>query len=99
MVIKKPESKGAFSYKLFNFDPEPYVIGDNVDRKYRLGKLVDLLEGKLEPSGKYYQPYEIRAFIEGKEFLSYLNSDLIKNSLTGYMAKIDLIRLFSGLHQ
>jgi hypothetical protein len=34
IVIRKPESKGAFSNKLFNFDPEPYVIGDNVGRKY-----------------------------------------------------------------
>jgi hypothetical protein len=35
----------------------------------------------LEPSGKYYQPYEIRAFMDGDEFLSYLNIDLIKNCL------------------
>jgi hypothetical protein len=81
IVIKKPESKGAFSYKLFNFDPEPYVIADTRGRKYRLGKLIDLVEGKIEFSGKYYQPYEIRAFTDGREFLNYLNSDLIKNSL------------------
>jgi hypothetical protein len=30
IVIKKPESKGAFSYTICNFDPEPYVIGGNV---------------------------------------------------------------------
>jgi hypothetical protein len=77
IVIKRPESKGAFSYKLFNFDPEPYVITDTRGRKYRLVKLIDLLEGKIGLSGKYYQPYEIRAFTDGREFISYLNSDLI----------------------
>jgi hypothetical protein len=60
IVIKRTESKGAFSYKLFNFDPEPYVIADSRGRKYRLGKLIDLIEGNLEPSGKCYQPYEIK---------------------------------------
>jgi hypothetical protein len=81
IVIKKPESKGAFSYKLFNFDPEPYVIGNTVGRKYMLIKLMDLVEGNILLSRKHYQPYEIRAFTDGREFLSYLNSDLIKNSL------------------
>jgi hypothetical protein len=81
IVIKKPESKGAYSNKLFNFDPEPYVIGDNVGRKYRLIKLLDLIDGKVALSAKHYQPYEIRASLSGNEFLSYLTSDLIKNSL------------------
>jgi hypothetical protein len=81
IVIKRPESKGEFSYKLFNFDPEPYVIGDNVGRKYRLVNLSDMLDGKVVLSAKHYQPYEIRAFLSGKEFLAYLTSDLIKNSL------------------
>jgi hypothetical protein len=35
------------------------------------------IEGNLEPSTKY----EIRAFLVGREFLEYLNSDLIKKSL------------------
>jgi hypothetical protein len=83
IVIKRPETKGAFSYRLFNFDPEPDIILETWGRKYRLGKLIDILEqSTLEPDGKFYQPYEIRAFTDGREFLSYMNSDLIKNSLT-----------------
>jgi hypothetical protein len=35
----------------------------------------------LEPSTNFYQPYEIRAFLGGREFLEYLNSELIKKSL------------------
>jgi hypothetical protein len=81
IVIKKPELSGMFSNKLFNFDPEPYVIVDNVGRKYRLVKLVDLIDNKVVPSKRHYQPYEIRAFKTGQEFLKYLNSELIKNSL------------------
>jgi hypothetical protein len=82
IVIKRSESKGAFSYKLFNFDPEPYVITDTRGKKCRLAKIIDLLEkSKLQPAGKYYQPYEIRAFMDGEEFLSYLNTDLIKSCL------------------
>jgi hypothetical protein len=54
IVIKKPE--GEFSFKLFKFDPEPYVIGDNVGRKYRLVNLADLLDGKVVLSAKHYQP-------------------------------------------
>jgi hypothetical protein len=81
IVIKRPETKGAFSYKLFNFDPEPYIIVDTRGRKYILGKLIDNIEGDLEPVTKYDQPYEIRAFLDEREFLSYLNSDLIKKSL------------------
>jgi hypothetical protein len=81
IVIKKPESKGAFSYKLFNFDPEPYVISNTIGRKYGLIKLIDLVEGNMLISRKHYQPYEIRAFTDGREFLTYLTSDLIKNSL------------------
>jgi hypothetical protein len=81
IVIKRPETKGAFSYKLFNFDPEPYIIVDTRGRKYKLGKLIDNIESDLEPVTKYDQPYEIRAFTDGREFLNYMNSDLIKNSL------------------
>jgi hypothetical protein len=66
IVIKKPESKGAFANKLFNFDLEPYVIGDNVGRKYRLVKLVDLIDGKVVLGAKHYQPYEIIAFLSSK---------------------------------
>jgi hypothetical protein len=32
-------------------------------------------------TSKNYQPYEIRAFKSGREFMKYLSSDLIKNSL------------------
>jgi hypothetical protein len=81
IVIKRPESKGAFSNKLFNFDPEPYIIVASRGRKYRLAKLIDHIEGKTTYSTKEYQPYEIGAFTTGEEFLNYLNSELIKNSL------------------
>jgi hypothetical protein len=80
-VIKRPESGGTFSNRIFNFDPEPYVIGDVVGRKYRLVNLSDMLDGKVVLSAKHYQPYEIRAFLNDKEFLQYLTCDLIKNSL------------------
>jgi hypothetical protein len=50
-------------------------------RKYRLPKLIDYIENKMTYSTKDYQPYEIRAFLTGREFLSYLGSELIKNSL------------------
>jgi hypothetical protein len=72
IVIKRPESKGAFSNKLFNFDPEPYIILAPRGRKYKLAKLIDHIEGKTTYSTKDYQPYEIRAFTSGKEFLNYL---------------------------
>jgi hypothetical protein len=36
----------------------------------------------MEPDGKFYQPYEVRAFTDGREFLSYMKTDLIKNILT-----------------
>jgi hypothetical protein len=81
IVIKRPESKGLFSNRIFNFDPEPYVITTNIGRKFRLIKLIDKIEGKTHYTSKYYQPYEIRAFKTGEEFMNYLNSDLIKNSL------------------
>jgi hypothetical protein len=45
IVIKKPESKGAFSNRIFNFDPEPYIILTLRGRKYRLAKLIDYIEG------------------------------------------------------
>jgi hypothetical protein len=80
IVIKRPESKGVFSNRIFNFDLEPYIIVETKGRKYRLNKLLDNIEGDLEPSTKYYQPIEIRAFLDGREFLNYLNSDLIKKS-------------------
>jgi hypothetical protein len=81
IVIKRPESKGAFSNRIFKFDPEPYVILANSGRKFRLAKLMDYIEGKTDYTSKNYQPYEIRAFKTGEEFLSYLNSELIKNIL------------------
>jgi hypothetical protein len=93
IVIKKSETKGAFSNKVFNFDPELYVIGQVDGRKYRLYNLLDLLEGKRELTAKRYQPYEIRAFSSIDELMSYLTSDLIKNSLielyTDQKKKID----------
>jgi hypothetical protein len=33
IVIKKPESKGEFSNRLFDFDPEPYVIEEKRGRQ------------------------------------------------------------------
>jgi hypothetical protein len=81
IVTKKSESKGAFSNKVFNFDPELYVIGQVEGRKYKLYNLIDLLEGKRVLSAKRYQPYEIRAFSSMDELMSYLTSDLIKGSL------------------
>jgi hypothetical protein len=81
IVTKKSESKGAFSNKVFNFDPEFYVIGQVEGRKYKLFNLLDWIEGKAKLSAKRYQPYEIRTFSSKDELMSYLNSDLIKNSL------------------
>jgi hypothetical protein len=81
IVIKKSESKGAFSNKIFNFDPELYVIGQTEGRKYRLINLGDLVDGKQILSTKRYQPYEIRPFLSRDELLAYLTSDLIKNTL------------------
>jgi hypothetical protein len=81
IVIKRSETKGAFSNKVFNFDPELYVIGQVEGRKYRLYNLLDLLEGKRDLTAKRYQPYEITAFSSMNELKSYLTSDLIKNSL------------------
>jgi hypothetical protein len=81
IVIKKSESKGAFSNKIFNFDPELYVIGKVEGRKYKIFSLIDWIEGKAKLSAKRYQPYEIRAFSSKNELMSYLTSDLIKNSL------------------
>jgi hypothetical protein len=81
IVIKRPEYKGAFSNRIFNFDPETYVILANVGRKFRLAKLIDYIEGKTDYTIKNYQPYEIKTFKSGEEFLNYLNSELIKNSL------------------
>jgi hypothetical protein len=63
IVIKRPERAGEVPLKLFNFDPEPYIIVDTRGRKYIVGKLIDHIEGNLEPSTKYYQPYEIRTFL------------------------------------
>jgi hypothetical protein len=82
IVVKVPESKGAFSNRIFNFDPEPYVVNNNVGRKFNLIKLIDLIEYKTSAvSKKAYQPYEIRAFKSGREFMTYMNSELIKRCL------------------
>jgi hypothetical protein len=82
ILIKRSESKGAFSSRVFNFDHEPYVIVETRGKKYKLLKLIDLLEQKgVDEGGKFYQPYEIRVFLSGREFLSYLNSTLISRSL------------------
>jgi hypothetical protein len=58
-----------------------YVIGQVEGRKYKLIKLIDLIEGEGKLSAKRYQPYEIRSFSSKDELMSYLTSDLIKNSL------------------
>jgi hypothetical protein len=81
IVIKRPESKGAFSNRIFKFDPEPYVVLASRGRKFRLAKLIEYIEGKTDYTSKNYQPYEIIASKTGQEFLNYLNSELIKNSL------------------
>jgi hypothetical protein len=81
IVIKRPESKGAFSNRIFNFDPEPYVVLANNGRKFRLAKLIDRIEVKTNYISKNYQPYEIRAFESKQELMKYLNSELIKNNL------------------
>jgi hypothetical protein len=45
-------------------------------------KLIDLIEYKTSNvSSKDYQPYEIKAFKTGREFMTYINSELIKNTL------------------
>jgi hypothetical protein len=81
IVIKQFERKGQIPNKIFNFDPEPYIIVGNVGRKFKLSKLIDYIEGKIYPSSKNYQPYEIKPFKNGWELLKYLKSDLIKNCL------------------
>jgi hypothetical protein len=87
IVIKRPDSKGAFSNRIFKFDPEPYIILALRGRKYRLAKLMDYIEDKTDYTSRDYQPYEIRAFKTGQEFLKYLNSELIKNSLIKFYGK------------
>jgi hypothetical protein len=62
IVIKRPESKGAFSNRIFNFDPEPYIIVGNSGRKFALNKLIDYVEGRRTLISKYYQPYENEVF-------------------------------------
>jgi hypothetical protein len=82
IVIKAPESKGAFSNRIFNIDVEPYVINNNLGRKYILIKLIDLIEMRYSAvSSKAYQPYEIRAFQSGEEFMKFINSQLVKSYL------------------
>jgi hypothetical protein len=87
IVIKRPESKGAFSNRIFNFDPEPYIIVGNNGRKFRIGKLIDYIEGRTIHITKDYQPYEIKAFKTGEEFMKYLRSELIKSSLIKFYGK------------
>jgi hypothetical protein len=55
IVIKRPEPKGAFSNRIFNFDPEPYVVLAKSGRKFRLAKLIDHIEGKTDYTSKNYQ--------------------------------------------
>jgi hypothetical protein len=82
IVIKQFERKGEIPNKIFNFDPEPYVIVGNVGRKFKLCKLIGYVEGnRYYTSTKNYQPYEIKPFGSGHELMKYLRSDLIKNSL------------------
>jgi hypothetical protein len=45
------------------------------------------MEGKTDFTSKNYQPYEIKAFKSGEEFIKYLNSESIKNSLTKLYGK------------
>jgi hypothetical protein len=59
IVIKRPERAGEVPLKLFNFDPEPYIIADTRGRKYSLGKLIDNVEGKLQPSTKFINHMKI----------------------------------------
>jgi hypothetical protein len=81
IVMKQFERKGQIPNKVFNFDPEPYIVVGNVGRKFKLSKLIDYIEGNIYPSTKNYQPYEIKPFKTGRELMNYLKSDLIKNSL------------------
>jgi hypothetical protein len=81
IVIKKFERKGQIPNKVFDFDPEPYVVVGSVGRKFKLCKLIDYIEGNIQPSTKNYQPYEIKAFNNDYDLLKYLKSELIKNSL------------------
>jgi hypothetical protein len=78
IVVKAPESKGAFSRRTFNLEVEPYVINDNRVRKYNLIKLIDLIENNFIISKKAYQPYEIKAFESAEEFMKFIRSPLFK---------------------
>jgi hypothetical protein len=97
IVMKQFERKGQIPNKVFNFDPEPYIIVDNVGRKYKLCKLIDYIRGIVEPSTKNYQPYEIKPFKNDYQLLKYLKSELIKNSLIklysniGYQALVNWV--------
>jgi hypothetical protein len=81
IVIKQFERKGQIPNKVFNFDPEPYIVVGNVGMKFKLSKLIDYIEGNKYYSTKNYQPYEIKPFNNDYELLKYLKSDLIKNCL------------------
>jgi hypothetical protein len=81
IVMKQFERKGQIPNKVFNFDPEPYIVVGNVGRKFKLRKLIDYIEGKVYPITKNYQPYEIKPFNNDYQLLNYLKSELIKNSL------------------
>jgi hypothetical protein len=88
IVLKIPERAGEVPLKTFDYDPEPYVIVERAGRKYILQKMIDWIKGipyfdeKTRARMKLYKPYEIRAFMNGDDLVKYLESPLVKYTLT-----------------
>jgi hypothetical protein len=82
IVIKSQEGRGAFSNRVFNLELEPYVIMDIRGRKYRVIRLIDLIQMRYTTvSSKAYQPYEVKAFETAGEFMRFIGSPLVKRYL------------------
>jgi len=105
IVLKIPERAGEVPLKTFDYDPEPYVIVQRAGRKYVLQRMIDWIRGvpyfdeTTRAKEKLYKPYEIRPFKSGDELLRYLNTPLVKYTLTnsprygveGYKALVDWV--------
>jgi hypothetical protein len=82
IVVRAQEGRGVFSNRVFNLELEPYVIMDTRGRKYRVIRLIDLIQMKYTAvSSKAYQPYEVKAFESASEFMKYISSPLVKRYL------------------
>jgi hypothetical protein len=88
IVLKIPERAGEVPLKTFDYDPEPYVIVHRAGRKYVLQRMLDWIRGipyfgiTTRAKEKLYKPYEIRPFKSGDQLMKYLNTPLVKYTLT-----------------